>query len=134
MLDRAGLVALWREGLLAQKVLQGNTKGYRFHPQLVRFKASEQSVAAIASYLWAVVDEATVRGYCFDATKIAVGRIAISLIVTQGQLEYEFEHLKHKLRARDPERLKALGTIGPRPHPLFVVQSGPIASWEIVPR
>ena len=36
-LDSKGLVAVWREGLLALEVLKGNTKGYRSHPQLTRF-------------------------------------------------------------------------------------------------
>jgi hypothetical protein len=36
-LDRQGLTAAWREALLAQKVLTGTTRGYRNHPQLVRF-------------------------------------------------------------------------------------------------
>ena len=31
-LDPRGLVALWREALLAQKVLLGRTRGYRAHP------------------------------------------------------------------------------------------------------
>lgn len=39
-LDRQGLTAGWREGLLAQKVLTGTTKGYRNHPQLRRFRAA----------------------------------------------------------------------------------------------
>ena len=37
-LDRQGLVAVWREGLLAQAVLHSNTKGYKNHPQLDRFR------------------------------------------------------------------------------------------------
>ncbi len=40
-LDRQGLLAVWREGLLAQKVLQGKTKGYKNHPQLKRFQQQE---------------------------------------------------------------------------------------------
>nr|WP_253280607.1 pyrimidine dimer DNA glycosylase/endonuclease V [Arcanobacterium phocae] len=41
-LDRAALIAGWREGLLAQKVLAGLTKGYRHHPQLERFRAQDK--------------------------------------------------------------------------------------------
>ena len=41
-LDRAGLVACWRESLLAQAVLAGRTRGYRNHPQLERFCAKGQ--------------------------------------------------------------------------------------------
>ena len=46
-LDARGLVALWREALLAQAVLRGETRGYRHHPQLARF----DDVGAIAQYL-----------------------------------------------------------------------------------
>ena len=61
LLDRMGLLALWREGLLAQKVLLGQTAGYRFHPQLKRFQANKNPVGAISTYLWGVVDEARER-------------------------------------------------------------------------
>lgn len=50
-LDSKGLVALWREGLLAKKVLQGRTKGYKNHPQLLRFKTLDDSINAISLYL-----------------------------------------------------------------------------------
>jgi hypothetical protein len=33
-LDPAGLVAVWREGLLARAVFAGQTTGYKHHPQL----------------------------------------------------------------------------------------------------
>lgn len=48
-LGTKGLVALWREALLAQKVLQGNTKGYKNRPSLLRFKATNNPEGAIAS-------------------------------------------------------------------------------------
>ena len=66
-LDRQGLLGLWREGLLAQAVLQGKTKGYRHHPQLARFQMHPDPVQAIAHYLREVHEEATRRGYNFDA-------------------------------------------------------------------
>ena len=56
-LDAKGLVALWREALLAQKVLRGATKGYRHHPQLLRFSNSKNPPAALAAYLKAVHEE-----------------------------------------------------------------------------
>ena len=133
-LDRAGLVALWREGLLAQKVLLGQTSGYRFHPQLNRFRASENPVAAISTYLWAVVDEATARGYNFDASKIAMRKSAVTIPVTQGQMEFEREHLSRKLRVRDPARFRALRTVKLLPHPMLRVLAGRIEPWEIVER
>ena len=68
-LDPVGLVALWRETLLARKVLLGQTRGYRHHPQLRRFQAQADPVAAIDAYLQAVHGEALARGYRFDAGK-----------------------------------------------------------------
>jgi hypothetical protein len=87
-LDAQGLVALWREALLAQKVLQGDTKGYKNHPQLMRFRATSDPQAAIATYLSAVVDEAVSRGYAFDASKIAIARVSITIDESEGQLLY----------------------------------------------
>ena len=99
LLDQKGLVALWRESLLAQKVLQGKTKGYRSHPQLDRFRQSKTPVTTISAYLWAVHDEAARRGFSFDSSKIARKRQPKMLTVTQGQLEFELGHLKSKLLA-----------------------------------
>lgn len=53
-LDRFGLLAVWREGLLAQSVLLGRTSGYRNHPQLIRFKNREDPVLYIGTYLYYV--------------------------------------------------------------------------------
>jgi Pyrimidine dimer DNA glycosylase len=85
-LDRAGLVALWREALLAQKVLAGATKGYRHHPQLDRFRQSAHPRRAIASYLWTVADEAKARGSVFDVSKTDMRRGAVIIPVTNVQL------------------------------------------------
>jgi hypothetical protein len=131
VLDRAGLLALWREGLLAQKVLLGRTNGYRFHPQLERFRACKDPVAAISTYLWAVVDEASTRGYCFDASRIAVKRQAVFIPVTRGQLEFEREHLRRKLQGRDPGRLRMLSTARLTPHPMLRVVAGGVEPWEL---
>jgi len=132
-LDTQGLVALWREGLLAQKVLLGETRGYKHHPQLIRFKETANPVGAIATYLRAVADEAVSRGYRFDRSKIARRRITRQLRVSRGQLAYEFEHLLVKLKRRDPpryRRLKGLGVI--KAHPLFRRAPGGVADWEAV--
>ena len=130
LLDRMGLLALWREGLLAQKVLLGKTTGYRFHPQLKRFQESQNPVAAISTYLWAVVDEARVRGYTFDASKIAMRRRVILITITRGQLEFEREHLRKKLRLRDQRRASVLSAARLRPHPMLRVVAGDIEPWE----
>jgi hypothetical protein len=125
-----GLVAVWREGLLAQKVLLGQTKGYRFHPQLERFRASKNPTATIGAYLWAVLDEARSRGYNFDASRIATRRLPISISVTQGQLDFERHHLMKKLRIRDKARFRILGTAAAQPHPMLRVVAGGVEPWE----
>jgi hypothetical protein len=130
-LDSRGLVALWREALLAQKVLQGGTRGYRHHPQLERFRQAPSPQSAIASYLRAVHEEALVRGFSFDRTKIGCGRTRKRLPVSQGQLAYEFTHLLSKLKDRDPVRHESIkGLTGPEPHPLFQIVPGEVAPWE----
>ena len=131
-LDRVGLVALWREGLLAQKVLQGKTKGYRFHPQLNRFRETGNPVAAIGAYLSVVAAEAEARGYRFDASKIAVSRRVAKIAVTEGQLEFEWAHLRRKLRGRDRRTLRELRLAQPRPNPILRVIPGGIEPWEAV--
>jgi Pyrimidine dimer DNA glycosylase len=131
LLDQKGLVALWREALLAQKVLQGKTKGYRSHPQLQRFRKRKTPVTTISAYLWVVHDEATRRGYAFDSSKIARKRRPRTMTVTQGQLDFELGHLKSKLRQRDPERYRELRRIREiTAHPLFTVVAGEIEAWE----
>jgi Pyrimidine dimer DNA glycosylase len=131
LLDQKGLVALWREALLAQKVLRGLTKGYRSHPQLHRFRQSKMAVTAISAYLWAVHDEACERGYSFDSAKIARKRQPKSMTVTQGQLDFELRHLKGKLRLRDPKRYREVCRRREiTAHPLFTVVAGEIEMWE----
>lgn len=130
-LDAKGLVALWREGLLARAVLAGQTKGYTRHPQLERFRAHGSPLALIDAYLAAVCDEADVRGYRFDRGKLAIAPVGLRLAASDGQLAYEWTHLRAKLQVRDPERLAAWRAVRqPDPHPLFDVSPGPIAPWE----
>ena len=132
-LDRQGLLGLWREGLLAQAVLQGKTKGYRNHPQLIRFKQHPNPSQAIAHYLQAVLEEATQRGYRFDASKIAPVGTVEPIPVTTGQIAYETEHLLAKLQQRDPERYDRLVTLPSLlQHPSFIQIQGEIESWEKV--
>ena len=68
-LDSQGLVALWREALLARAVLRGQTRGYRHHPQLERFRAHASPRAAISVYLSAVLREAN-RRELHDKTQV----------------------------------------------------------------
>jgi len=130
-LDSKGLVACWREGLLARKVLLGETRGYRHHPQLERFRACKAPILYIDTYLQAIADEADERGYRFDKTKIGPRFTTANLAVTKGQLTFEFDHLKKKLSTRDPGWLEMLASVGcPTPHPLFTVIQGVVEGWE----
>lgn len=130
-LDSKGLVALWREGLLAKAVLSGQTRGYKNHPQLERFKRRPDSQAAINTYLLEVYREAERRGYRFDIHKLDASRSRKKIRVTEGQLRYEWKHLQSKLLRRDPslyERNASITDI--QPHPLMEVIPGEIESWE----
>lgn len=143
LLDRQGLVACWREALLAQAVLLGRTRGYTAHPQLERFKAHPQPTTAIGAYLAGLHAEAVSRQYRFDAARIVhppKGEIVTDGVevirVTFGQLDFELSHLRTKLAHRSPEFLNehsaSLGTTHAAIpiHPLFMSAPGPIASWE----
>lgn len=132
-LDAKGLVALWREGLLARAILKKETQGYQEHPQLERFRACGKPVVCINQYLWAVYEEAVKRGYHFDVNKLGRKGKCGKIEVTLGQLQYEWEHLQAKLRWRNRaqyEKNQEFMTL--QPHPLFKFRAGGIASWERV--
>ena len=132
-LDPQGLVALWREALLAQAVLGGSTRGYRNHPQLERFRSQPAPRSAIGSYLQGIYAEAVVRGYSFDRSKVGRVRIQAPVIVTAGQIEHEWHHLLHKLAVRNPALYEQWRPISaPECHPLFRLGPGPIEPWERV--
>jgi hypothetical protein len=130
-LDPAGLVALWREALLARAVLRGATRGYRHHPQLERFRMHPSPLAAINAYLRTVLIEAEARGYAFDRRKVGPLRRGTTLTATRGQLAYEWRHLLRKLRARSPALYRVRRNVKRvEPHPLFTMVAGDVECWE----
>jgi hypothetical protein len=130
-LDSQGLVALWREALLARAVLCGNTRGYRHHPQLERFRSHAAPRSAISSYLHGVHAEAAARGYSFDRSKVGCRRIQERIPVAAEQVQYEWRHLLQKLAVRNPTLHEQWCAISaPECHPLFHLQPGPIEPWE----
>ena len=131
-LDTKGLLAVWREGLLAQKVLQNKTRGYRNHPQLRRFISSPEAVGAIGTYLRGLYLEAVQRGYHFDEEQINQSEFIGQIPCTRGQVFYEWNHLREKLRRRDIRRYQEMeGIREPELHPLFYIIDGDIENWEI---
>jgi hypothetical protein len=132
-LDAKGLVALWRETLLAKHVLEGKTKGYKNHPQLNRFKKLEAPIDAINCYLEIIYNEASSRGYNFNPEKFIAITTEIKITVTRGQLNYEIEHLQAKLRKRDLKKYKE-NKLAKRfdVNPIFRTVKGEIEDWEIV--
>jgi hypothetical protein len=132
-LDTKGLVAVWREGLLALHVLQGKTKGYTHHPQLIRFQNHPSPIQAITAYLHTIVDEADLRKFSFDREKLGPREIVELIPVTLGQLQYESEHLRQKLLERDKAKFNALPMNTPlQVHPLFKLIPGNKEFWEKV--
>lgn len=132
-LDSKGLVALWRETLLAKAVLKGETRGYKNHPQLVRFREAEHSSDLINKYLSHVYNESVSRGYHFNRKKIDPFRERQLLTVTDKQIEYELNHLLLKLKVRDYSGFVLLSSRRSiEPHPLFSIVKGELEDWEMV--
>ena len=132
-LDTKGLIALWREALLAKLVLEGKTKGYKNHPQLKRFKSMKNPLEGINQYLSIVYLEAIKRGYNFDKNKINWNFKSVKVLITSEQVKYEKNHLINKLKTRDPSKYNSLIKLKEcMVHPLFEIVEGEIEEWEIV--
>lgn len=130
-LDPQGLVALWREALLARAVLRNQTSGYRHHPQLIRFRSHPAPRSAINAYLGAVLDESRSRGYSFDARKVGPVRRRVLIETSAGQLAHEWRHLLAKLELRTPTLFRQWQDLtSPQAHPLFRITAGPVERWE----
>lgn len=130
-LDAKGLVALWRESLLAKKILHNKTRGYINHPQLLRFKNHPHPNQALSLFLAGIWYEARRRGYRFNRHKFKLPARVKKIKITQGQLLFEFRWLCGKLRHRCPKQWALVRRREKlRPHPLFRVVPGPVAGWE----
>ncbi len=130
-LDAKGLVALWRETLLAKNVLEGNTKGYKNHPQLIRFKENSNPIGSINNYLSYIWVESKLRNYNFDSSKFLKNESEIAIPVTTGQVEYETLHLLKKLKVRDENLYKKYSELKlAELHPMFYLIEGGIEHWE----
>lgn len=130
-LDVNGLVACWRESLLAKNVLEGNTSGYKNHPQLNRFKNTNDPITSINTYLFYLYEEAMNRNYKFNKSKIGKYDLNIKINVTDKQLAFEFKHLQTKLKKRNKNQYqKNLEIKKVEPNKIFVKVRGNIEDWE----
>lgn len=130
-LDTKGLLAVWREGLLAKKVLEGKTKGYKYHPQLIRFRNCKNLIKAINVYLLEIYKEAKRRGYNFDKEKIESVKLDHKIPVNSGQIQFEFKHLLKKLKLRDKEKYQQIILVKKvEINSVFLVVPGKIEEWE----
>jgi hypothetical protein len=129
LMDTKGLVALWRESLLAKHVLENKTKGYKNHPQLTRFKCCKDPLDAINYYLSEIHKEAVRRNYNFDRTKVDWRFKKQKITVTTGQIQFELEHLKRKITRTPGHTLDRIEKIN---HPIFKIIAGDIEKWEII--
>lgn len=132
-LDTKGLVALWRETLLAKNVILGLTKGYKNHPQLLRFYRHKSPNELINAYLSEIYKEACDRGYKFDESKIGDfdSKSLDKVSVTSGQIEYEFKFLQEKLKARDAKAYERnLSVKNIKIVALFHQIDGDVECWE----
>jgi len=130
-LDRIGLIALWREALLAQNVLLGKTRGYTRHPQLDRFRSCTDPAGAVGAYLTYIAEHAATRGYRFNTGKVISVAQKVQIAIPAGQIYHEFSHLMKKCTVRSPqhyERYRDEKKI--RLHPVFYRVRGGIAPWE----
>jgi len=131
-LDRAWLLACWREWLLAKKVLEWNTIWYKNHPQLNRFKNFSNPILAINAFLTQIYIESKNRWYVFWSNKIEYVELIWIIEVTDWQLNYEKEHLFKKLSLRDINKanlIKDLERV--TSNPIFRIINWNIESWEI---
>lgn len=130
-LDPAGLCGLWREALLAQRVVEGRTLAYRRHPQVCRLLQEDDPPGAMHAYLQGVWEEGDSRGYCLDRARITPCTSSAPMAAPQGQLEYELVLLALKLRLRNPAFLDALPRVEEvEPHPSIRPVPGGAAWWE----
>lgn len=126
-LDKIWLVAGWRETLLAKNVLEWNTKWYKNHPQLERFKKLDNPLFWINKYLQELYNEASFRWYKFDKNKFEKIDKNIKIKITSGQIKYEFEHLLKKLEIRDKAKFELIKNI----KNIEVCDIFEVVPWEI---
>ena len=73
------------------------------------------------------------RGYNFDRTLIKAEGPAQKIPLNRGQLRYEFDLLRAKLKKRSRVKYHELpSAANVQPHPLFRIVEGEVEEWEKV--
>lgn len=123
-LDKHALIALWREGLLAQKALSGKGLVDEANVQLVRFKKSANPVRAIGSYLSFVASEGAKQGCKLNHERILQPNFEAKFMTTDvAQMELEVEQLKARMKTRNKDKFKLLTDVHKfEANPVFTLQ------------
>lgn len=108
-LDKHALIALWREGLLAQKALSDGASVGKDSVHLVNFKNKANPVRAIGSYLSFVAAEGAKQGCRLNHERILHPNFDNGFMEADAeQMVVEFEQLKARLKMRDKPKFKTL--------------------------
>jgi len=99
--DPKGFILLWQEALLAKRVLEDEIPGYRFHPQLMRFRSTKNPLDSINTYLKFIYEEAQNRGFKLNGKNLSDNYTEFKISVTKAQINFEFNYLLKKLKTRD---------------------------------
>ena len=120
-LDKQGLISLWREGLLAQKVLNGEVNIQLNSPLWEKLKKSQNPLRAIGAYLSFVAAEGARRGYKFSHEKILYPNFeSYEIKVKPQDLIFEMTHLRNKLKMRDQHKWDEISKVSEvSPHPFI---------------
>lgn len=120
-LDKQGLIALWREGLLAQKSLNGELDIELNNQVWQQFKNSENPLKAIGTYLSFIASEGARRGYKLGHEKIIYPNFDDNKFDIRPQdLIFEMKHLRDKLKLRDKNKWHEVNQVEQvEPNPAF---------------
>ena len=131
-LDRQEVTTSWREALLAQKVLEGGTICYLNHPSSSDFGTTRTRPPASLPSSRPPLTRRPDR-LPHDIVKITARPTTSTIETTDGQLMYEWHHLRENLASRGPETARRWAHVEcPEAHPLFTIVTGSVASWERV--
>ncbi len=125
-LDKQALISLWREGLTAQKVLNGELTLKKESSLLKRFRQSGNPIKAIGAYLSMIASEGARQGCKLNHEKIICPNFDSEAIeLDSQQIIFEMNFLKDKLKKRDTQKYRELKQ-------LHYIETNPVFDWPQV--